>query len=280
MGKILGSYLFPHPPIIIEDIGQGEEKKAEKTIEGVKTLARSIRDKAPDTIIVITPHGPLFEDAISISIEDKLKGDFRKFGYWDIRFEYENNMNLTDRIIKNAMKANIEIAQVNREFAKQHDIEFELDHGTMVPLYFVDKEYKNFKIVHITCGTLPPRELYNFGMCINSAMEEVEDDAVILVSGDLSHKLSDEGPYSFSPCGEEFDKQIIEILKAGDLESLITFDLELAEKACECGLRSLMIMAGALDKAQFNTEVLSHEGPYGVGYCTAKLEVIGQKNMA
>lgn len=30
MGKILSSYLLPHPPIIIEDIGKGEEEKAIK----------------------------------------------------------------------------------------------------------------------------------------------------------------------------------------------------------------------------------------------------------
>ncbi|WFA08481.1 AmmeMemoRadiSam system protein B [Tissierella sp. Yu-01] len=274
MGKILGSYLFPHPPIIIEDIGQGQEKKAGKTIEGVKSLARSIRDKAPNTIIVITPHGPLFTDAISITIEEDLKGDFRKFGYWDIKLECKNDVNLAYRIIRNALSEGIQIAQVNMEFAKINDVELDLDHGTIVPLYYVDKEYKDYKIVHIICGFLSPTELYDFGIGIKSAVEEVEGDAVILISGDLSHKLSDDDPYCFSPCGEEFDKKIIEILKSGDMESLVAFDLELAERADECGLRPLMIMAGALDKAKLNTEVLSHESPYGIGYCTAKLEVI------
>ncbi len=27
MGKILGGYLFPHPPIIINEIGRGEKRK-------------------------------------------------------------------------------------------------------------------------------------------------------------------------------------------------------------------------------------------------------------
>lgn len=274
MGKILGSYLFPHPPIIIEDIGQGEEKKAGKTIEGVKALAKSIKDKAPNTIIVITPHGPLFTDAISITIEEELKGDFRKFGYWDIKLECKNDVNLAYRIIRNALRDGIQVAQVNMEFAKNNDVELDLDHGTIVPLYYVDREYKDYKIVHITCGFLSPQELYNFGVCIKSAVEEVESDAVILISGDLSHKLPGDGSNGFTQCGEEFDKKVIEILEAGDMEGLITFDLELAERADECGLRPLMVMAGALDKAKLNTKVLSHESPYGIGYCTAKLEVI------
>ena len=43
MGKILASYLYPHPPIILPEIGRGEELKAIKTIEGVKALSDDIK---------------------------------------------------------------------------------------------------------------------------------------------------------------------------------------------------------------------------------------------
>ena len=74
MGKILAGYLFPHPPIIMKEIGRGEEKRAEKTVKGCERLAKDIKAKEPETIIVITPHGPLFVDAISISLGEDLKG--------------------------------------------------------------------------------------------------------------------------------------------------------------------------------------------------------------
>lgn len=278
MGRILGAYLFPHPPIIIEDIGQGEEKKAINTINGVKALARDIGEKSPDTIILITPHGPLFSDAIAISIEDELKGDFRRFGYWDIKLSYKNNKKLAYNIIKKALKNNISIAQVNKDFARDHNIELALDHGALVPLYFVDKELKDFKLIHITYGLLSSKELYLFGMGIQEAVQESGEDAVIIASGDLSHKLSDSGPYSYSPWGPEFDEKIIEILKAGDMEGLVTFDMGLSENAGECGLRSLMVMAGTLNKKELKSQVLSYEGPFGVGYGTAKFEVVGENN--
>ena len=35
-------------------------------------------------------------------------------------------------------------------------------------------------------------------------------------------------------------------------------------------------MAGVLDNYKLETEILSHEGPFGVGYCTAKLDVVGE----
>src|SRR5699024_9521687 len=60
------------------------------------------------------------------------------------------------------------------------------------------------------------------------------------------------------------------------MEEIITFDSNLSQKAGECGLRSLMIMAGTLDSLKFDSDLLSYEGPYGVGYATARFEITGE----
>jgi len=52
-------------------------------------------------------------------------------------------------------------------------------------------------------------------------------------------------------------------------------DPDLAEAAAECGLRSFWIMAGALDKKAVKPELLSYEGPFGVGYGVAAFDVTG-----
>lgn len=276
MGKVLGAAVYPHPPIIIEEIGRGEEVKAKKTIEGARALSNYIKDKAPTTIIVITPHGPLFSDAISISIEKNLYGDFGNFGYGEISFEFENNQQLVKKIINNSLEEDIRIAAIDKTTARRYRIDNKLDHGALVPLYFVDKAYKNFKLVHITYGLLSPKDLYKFGQSIKKAVLNSEENIILIASGDLSHKLASDSPYTYSPYGKVFDETIVEILKEGRMEDIIGFDLELAERAGECGLRSFMIMAGVLDNYKIEPEVLSYEGPFGVGYCTAKLDVVGE----
>lgn len=276
MGKILGAAVYPHPPIIIEEIGKGEEIKAKDTLEGVKALSNYIKDKAPTTIIVITPHGPVFSDAIAISIEKKLYGDFGNFGHGEIKFQFENNLELMKKIINNSLKEGINIAAIDKDMARRYRVESKLDHGTLVPLYFVDKVYKNFKLIHITYGLLSPKELYKFGRCIKNAVLDSGEEVILLASGDLSHKLSNDGPYSYSPYGKIYDERIVDIIRKGKMEDIISFDLDLAEKAGECGLRSFMIMAGVLDNYKIEAEILSYEGPFGVGYCTAKIDVIGE----
>lgn len=276
MGKILSGYLMPHPPIIVEEIGRGEEQRARETLEGCKTIAKDIRDKRPTTIIIISPHGPLFADAISISVEENLKGDFRNFGNRGLKFHFINNKKLVDEIIAESYRQDIMIAKVDQDFAKSYNIDGDLDHGALVPLYFVDKEYRDFELIHITYGLLPPRELYRFGNIIKEKSLESEEDVVLIASGDLSHKLSDDGPYSYSPYGEQFDKKIVNLLEEGDFKSVAAFDLELSERAGECGLRSLMILAGFLDGLIITPEILSYEGPFGVGYCNAMFGVEGK----
>ena len=118
---------------------------------------------------------------------------------------------------------------------------------------------------------------------------------VLIASGDLSHKLKADGPYGFAPEGPVFDARIAEIFSSGDLDGLFAFDEGFCEAAAECGLRSFQIMAGALeaeaagvdgacnvagDDGVFGHELLSCEGPFGVGYAVAAFERQGASTKA
>ena len=277
MKNILGAYLTPHPPIIIEEIGRGEEKKSQDTIDAMKEIAKDIEKKSPSTIVLITPHGPLFRDAIAISGHGELKGSFKKFGFGNIKYSFKNNIELVNIILGKSTIEDIATVKIDRNSPRMYNVEDELDHGALVPLHFIDKEYKDFKLVHITYGLLPPKDLYKFGQLIKDALIDLDEKAVIIASGDLSHKLSNDGPYRYSPHGKVFDEKIIDLIKKGDLKDIVKFDLNLAEKAGECGLRSLMVMAGTLDGYSIDRKVLSYEGPFGVGYGTAILDVVDVK---
>lgn len=277
MGKILSAYLMPHPPIMIEEIGGKEALKLEDTISGMESIGQDIKEKAPDTIIIITPHGPLFTDANSIILEEFLKGDFGDFGHKQVAYKFHNDLNLTYQIVKNSLEEGISLGQMTKEMFARYGIEEKLDHGVLVPLHFVGKLYSNFKIVVITYGLLPPKELYKFGRIINDAVKTQKSNVSIIASGDLSHKLLDRGPYTYVKEGPEFDEKIINIIKEGDLSKILTFDLDLAEKAGECGLRSLMILGGILSDYSIETQVLSYQGPFGVGYSTASFNILGEE---
>jgi len=278
MGKIVGAYIFPHPPIIVPEVGKGEEEAARKTIDAAIKAAKEIKNQKPSTIIVTTPHAPAFEDYMYISEQQTLKGSFKRFGRADVNFSFDNNLSLVQSIISHAADEEIQAGGVDGATASRYGLDNELDWGALVPLYYVSKEYKDFKVVHISISYLSLEELYRFGMSIKKAVEASNEDVVFIASGDLSHKLSHDGPYGYSEKGKQFDELVVKSIGESNVNSLLDIDEAFCESAGQCGLRSFVIMYGALDGYRLKPEVYSYEAPFGIGYCIAKIDVAEEDN--
>lgn len=276
MGKILGTYIMPHPPIIIPEVGRGEETKITDTISACTKVADEISSLKPNTIIIVTPHGPVFRDAVAISYGAYISGNLKEFKAPNIDFNLEIDIKLTEAILKQAFNEGIPMAKITENSVREYRLPFELDHGTMVPLYFINQKYTNYKIVHITYGAIKKTELYQFGIAIRRAVEETDSNAVFIASGDLSHRLSHDGPYEFSKFGKVYDETITDYLVKGDTYSIFDMDRNVVESAGECGMRSFYIMLGTLEGYDFHSDLLSYEGPFGVGY--GVLRVNSEKN--
>lgn len=266
MGRILSSYLMPHPPIIVPEVGKGEEKKAQETRFACMKAADEIMDLSPDTIIIITPHGPMFRDAIALSYGQNIHGNLRNFNAQNVTFEYEINKELTDSIMEEAEKENIPTVKIGNNSYKQYGVHYELDHGSMIPLYFVNKKFPSYKLVHITYGLLSNVDLYKFGIAVHNAVANNDGNVVVIASGDLSHKMSNESPYGFDPSGPKYDEEILSLLQKGDVNGIFSLDRNMINCAGECGMRSIYILLGTLEGYDFKGQLLSYEGPFGIGY--------------
>lgn len=272
MGKIKGYYLMPHPPIIVPEVGKGEEEKIKNTSIACNKISEEIEAIKPDTIILVTPHGPVFSDAIALATESTIAGNLLKFGAPEVEIKLDINLSLTEKIAEYAERDNILTANIDSKLAESYGFSYSLDHGGLIPLYFVNQKYTNYKLVHITYGMLSNIELYRFGMGIKKAVEDTNTKAVFIASGDLSHKLSKDGPYEYSPDGKKFDQKLISLLKEGNILDIFNLDFDLIENAGECGLRSIYTMLGAMNGCSIKGEILSYEGTFGVGYGVMKFD--------
>jgi aromatic ring-opening dioxygenase LigB subunit len=93
----------------------------------------------------------------------------------------------------------------------------------------------------------------------------------LVASGDLSHRLIVGGPYEYEPTAHLFDEQIVDAIARGNSKAVIDIDPDLRERAGECGYRSIVIALGCVDEKPSDHQVLSYEGPFGVGYMVAVL---------
>ncbi len=267
--SVLAAVAVPHPPIILPEVGRGEEKKISKTSESYTAAMRRVAELNPETIVIISPHTVMYRDYFHISPGSGARGDMGAFRAPNVIFwaEYDADFvhELSDLAALEGLPAG---TRGERDKA--------LDHGTMIPLYFLNKVYSGFKTVRVGLSGLSPMTHYLLGMCIAKTAEKLKRRVVIIASGDLSHKLLENGPYGFLPEGPEFDKQLTAALDGGDFLSLLEFSPSFSEAAAECGLRSFLIMAGALDRLDISHKLLSYEGPFGVGYAVAAFEVKGK----
>ena len=256
---IVQAYVMPHPPLAVPEVGLGKERGIEKTTKALNQAAEEIAEIKPDTIIFITPHGTVYSDYFHISPGEAASGDFARFGAADAR---------VNAVYDTAMAA--EVARLAGEqgipAGTQGERDPSLDHGVTVPMYYVNRKLSGYKTLRVSQSVLGPAAHYQLGQILAEAAENLGRKVVVIASGDLSHKLIEDGPYEYAPEGAVFDAEIMKHLSAGDFPALLSMDSGLREKAAECGYGSFVMLAGCFDGVSVTAKQMSYEGPFGVGY--------------
>lgn len=262
--------LSPHPPLIVPYIGKERLKDVDSTVTGMRQMAALVVQSRPETIVFFTPHGNVFADCVTVLTEPELYGDFTGFGIRQNGNTYRNDLELLGEIAGRAASRSIPVIGVDNHLVSSYQLEDHLDHGILVPLHYLEEAgLTNASIIAISVGMLPLFDLYTLGREIREASHQLGRRIAIVASGDMSHHLKSEGPYSFHPDGPRFDAAIKALISAGDVKGIMAIDEGLRENAGECGFRSIVMMLGALDGLTFQSQVFSYEGPYGVGYLVA-----------
>ncbi|AGB40238.1 hypothetical protein Halha_0226 [Halobacteroides halobius DSM 5150] len=278
MSGIIFAGLAPHPPIAVPEVGGNDLEKIEDTVTSMKQLAVDVKEADPDLIVTISPHGPVFSDAISILNQDPIEGDLSDFDTSEVKLSYKLGEEFIEEIARACYNQDIQLARIDSRAAKKFDIDLKLDHGVMVPLYYLNQAGIDCPLVPINMGMLSDDDLYKFGKTIQLLAQQSDYKVAVIASGDLSHRLIPNAPAGYNPRGQEFDESIVQYLDDLAVEQIMNLDESLIEKAGECGLRPITIMLGVLDALELSGGVLSYEGPFGVGYAVASYRVEGKSN--
>lgn len=265
---IVGAFIVPHPPIILPEVGKGQEHRIEKTVAAYREIARRAAALQPETVVVATPHTVMYADYFHISPGESAKGNLRQFRASgpDTRIRYDTEF--VEALTREAANTGLPAGTFGER-------DKSLDHGTLIPLRFLNEALGNYRLVRMGLSGLSPLEHYALGQCVAETAGRLNRRTVFIASGDLSHKLLAEGPYGFAPEGPRFDREVTDAMAAGDFLRFLTFPQPFCDAAAECGLRSFQIMAGALDGRHVEPELLSYEGPFGVGYGVASFKPDG-----
>lgn len=264
----------PHPALLIDGVGDEQKHEVAETDKAYRQLAGRLSQVNPDTVVVVTPHGPVFSDAYTMAGWDTLKGDFTPFGSL-VSMSWQSDGDFIKRAEEMAEAADLPLIALTPRQLASHRHGTGLDHGTMVPLWYLQEAGWQGKVVCVRIGGLPPSQCYDIGKVLAAASGR--DRVALIASGDLSHCLTDFAPSPYNPAGAEFDSLIVEALEQGDYTKVLSIPPDFRQRAAECGWRPLVTLLGVLDGRSSTSEVLSYQGPFGVGYMVAAFTLGSQE---
>jgi AmmeMemoRadiSam system protein A len=268
--SIIAGYLCPHAPVFIEKVGGDQSRLVQGTIDAFKQVANEIHALQPDLIVVISPHGPIFSDAIAVYNMPEYTGNMKSFGEFTLNYKYTKDQMFIDALVKESNRVNGLYYPLSEAQFKKFQHEPKLDHGVIVPLHFILGESSETKIVAMSYGSMSYLELLKNGEILKSVAGETKKRVVVIASGDMSHALSDKGPYKYNENGPWFDQKMCENIKSQNPYAIFNEAEDKVIKAAECGLRSFAIMMGSINKTVLTSNLIHYEGPFGVGYLLAR----------
>ena len=260
----LWAALMPHPPVIVPEVGNGREKEAELTLQGIEHLRIALKSlhehSLPDWLLLLSPHSPQAPGALFINTAPRIHGTLARFGAPGAQITSAVPLEALQELTALLQDSAVPVAHGSLENITQ-------DHAAIVPLYLLSQAFPGGRlppVLLLNPSGLVPEQALALGKILGNA--EWRGRPAFLASGDLSHRLKEDGPYGFNPAGPIFDKAVVTALKAGNPSPLLDLPPATRENAGECGLCPVLALIGLCSEP---LQVFSYEGPFGVGYCTA-----------
>jgi AmmeMemoRadiSam system protein A/AmmeMemoRadiSam system protein B len=261
-GSLVFAGIAPHPPIMVPEVGRDAIAEVRGSIEAMREFTERIIKSGAETVVLVSPHAPLDMRAFVAYEDAQLYGDFANFRAPGTLVEAPLDEELLSAISRASSEQGYEVMGI---------LGHKLDHGTAVPLYFLQRNGWRGRVVALGYSFLSNEDHLRFGSCIKRAADEVGRPTAFVASGDLSHRLKPEAPAGYNPQAYLFDQEVVGAIRDAAPQRIINIDQGLRKMAGECGYRSMLIAFGVTEKIQHACEVLNYEAPFGVGYLVAQL---------
>jgi AMMECR1 domain-containing protein/aromatic ring-opening dioxygenase LigB subunit len=262
-GPIVFAGLLPHAPILVPGVGRGELAQVEATVSAMRQVSRRALAVSPDTVVLVSPHSPRQPGAFGLWGTPRLRGSLSQFGSPEERVDLPLDGDFVDRL---------EFEAARRGQRTWRIVDQALDHGAVVPLCYLAAAGWKGKTVVVGLNHRGEGGLDELGVAVAATAGDLQRRTAIIASGDMSHRLTRTAPGGYDPDAHRFDAAFVGLLRDGAFGGIRKLDTALQGKAGEDVVDSTRIALAAVGfPTAGHHEVLSYEGPFGVGYGVAIL---------
>lgn len=261
---IVFAAIVPHSPLLLPSIGKEHQAKLEQTIKAYQEVEQALYLSKAETLCIIAPHGPRYPDSFSANMAGSYTGTLKSFGDFATTVKAKSDYMLIDRTHRKMREEGLPFTLTSSE---------ELDYGYSIPIILLTSHLQNWKLFPISPSMMDGKAHYEFGRQIKRVLHAETRRVAVIASADLSHKLNSESPGGASAEGPKFDEAVKQAIESKDPNPLLSLPLEVIENSGQCGYRPITTLLGTLENMNYESQVLSYEAPFGVGYLVAKYNI-------
>jgi len=268
MGKISLAAKVTHvPSMYISEQPGPHQGCRDNAIEGHRELRRRALALGVDTAVIFDVHW-LVNAGYHINCNGKFEGLYtsNELPHFikNMEYSYRGNPELGQLIAQCANARGIN--------TRAHEVDsLALEYGTLVPCRYMNED-KHFKVISIAawCAWHSLEESRRFGEAVKEAIEQSDNNVMVLASGSLSHRFNDNGSTgeSMFEISNEFyrqvDLRVLELWQQGRWREF-TDMLEVYNETChgEGGMHDTAMLLGMLgwDRYQGKVEILGEYFP-------------------
>ncbi|WP_088863090.1 DODA-type extradiol aromatic ring-opening family dioxygenase [Thermococcus celer] len=256
---IAGVGLMPHGNPVLEP----EDGETEMLAKVLKGIGRTFADV--DAYVLVSPHNVRMSDHLGVVLAENLVS-WLGFEGKELPGEWKTDRELAERIYKAEKEAGMPVVDLNFASLGGEYSRWPLSWGELIPLHFLEKK----PLVLITPARNVPREtLVRFGEVLGEVIEESEERVALIISADHGHAHDENGPYGFRKESEEYDGLVMELIRENRLEGLLEIPEELVKAALVDSYWQMLMMLGAMRKAEFELKASAYACPTYFGMAGA-----------
>ena len=163
---MIGAVIVPHPPLIIPTVGRGQERQVQTTIDAYRAAATQVADWKPEVLVISSPHAIMYADYFHISPGAGASGSMASFGAPQTCLEVKYDAELRRALVQQAEAAGLQAGTLGERDPS-------LDHGTFLPLYFLQEAGVDCPTLRIGLSGFSPLQHYQLGQCAAKAVDKL-----------------------------------------------------------------------------------------------------------
>lgn len=233
---------------------------ADATHAALATLGERFDAAQPETTIVLTPHNVHVEGHFAVVLAGTVAGSLAEFEAPDVRLSCPVDFELAAQAVVALHDEAIPVVGASFGANDPRAATAPMDWGVLIPVWAMGGRHDP-PVPVVVVSPARDRSLEEHvgaGRALARAAQESGKRIALIASADHGHAHDADGPYGFDLAAAEYDRQVVELVKADRLAGLLDLDPSFVDAAKADSWWQLLMLHGALGDA-WRAEFLSYE---------------------